>query len=205
MNNFKVENLFPTPILIKKIEREFTKTEIDYFLNQKHEAVPNTGNFTTIDNYVLNRPELLSLKTFLNGSCNDYLQHVISPKNKIDLRITQSWLNFTHLGEYHHSHKHPNSIISGVLYIRADKTNDQIQFINSTDYEQIKPEVEHWNKWNSETWGFPVETGELFLFPSWIRHGVVRKQDSQTRISLSFNTFYRGKIGQNDKLNELDL
>ena len=41
--------------------------------------------------------------------------------SSIHLKITQSWINFTKKGEYHHPHAHPNSLISGVFYVEADK------------------------------------------------------------------------------------
>jgi hypothetical protein len=42
------------------------------------------------------------------------------------------------------------------------------------------------------TWFFPVETGNLFMFPSSTTHQVETKQGNNTRISLAFNTFYKG-------------
>ena len=62
-----------------------------------------------------------------------------------------------------------------------------------------------WNLWNSATWFFPVETGYLFMFPSSTTHQVETKKGNNTRISLAFNTFYKGSVGSNAKLTELIL
>ena len=74
-------------------------------------------------------------------------------------------------------------------------------------YQQIKPitDKEKFNLWNSETWFFPVETGQLIMFPSSTTHQVETKQGNNTRISLAFNTFYKGSVGSNSELTELIL
>ena len=45
----------------------------------------------------------------------------------------------------------------------------------------------------------------LFLFPSFLHHGVDKKKGTNTRISLSFNVFMKGKIGVKEQLTELVL
>ena len=43
------------------------------------------------------------------------------------------------------------------------------------------------------------------MFPSSTTHQVETKQGNNTRISLAFNTFYKGTIGSNFELTELIL
>jgi uncharacterized protein (TIGR02466 family) len=200
-----IESLFPIPIYSTKIDREFTKQELHFLKEQKNHYSKNTGNISTKDNYILNRKEFKNIKKFLDQCCKDYLERIISPKNNIELYITQSWLNYTEENEYHHTHEHPNSVVSGVLYFDCDKENDKIKFSNPIRYQQIKPEIDKYNIWNSHTWWLPVETGQLLMFPSSTTHQVDTKQGTNTRISLAFNTFYKGTIGSNNNLNELIL
>jgi uncharacterized protein (TIGR02466 family) len=200
-----IENLFPTPIYMSNIDRTFTKQELQFVDNQKNKCSKNSGNINTKDNYILNRKEFKNVKKFLDQCCQDYLEKIISPKNNIELYITQSWLNYTEENQYHHIHAHPNSVVSGVLYFDCDKENDKIKFTNPVGYQQIKPEIKNFNIWNSETWFFPVETGQLVMFPSSTTHQVDTKQGNNTRISLAFNTFYKGTLGSNKDLTELIL
>jgi len=204
---YMINNIFPTPIYTTKINRKFTKQELQFVKEQKKHCMSNEGNINTKDNYVLNRKEFKNIKKFLDKHCKDYLEKIICPKNNIDLYITQSWLNYTEANQYHHKHAHPNSVISGVFYFDSDKENDKILFSSSKSYEQIKPVIDKtkYNIWNSETWFFPVETGNLFMFPSSTNHQVETKQGSNTRISLAFNTFYKGTVGSNKALTELIL
>jgi len=200
-----INNLFPTPIYMSNIDRPFTKQELQFVDNQKNKCINNQGNINTKDNYILNRKEFKNIKKFIDKSCQDYLEKIISPKNNIELYITQSWLNYTEENQHHHIHAHPNSVVSGVLYFDCDKKNDQIKFTNPVGYQQIKPEIKDFNIWNSETWWFALETGQLVMFPSSTTYQVETKKGNNTRISLAFNTFYKGIIGSNNDLTELIL
>ena len=97
-------------------------------------------------------------------------------------------------------------MVSGVLYFNSDVENDKILF-SRDDYQQIKPVTDDkkFNLWNSETWFFPVKTGQLIMFPSSTTHQVETKKGNNTRVSLAFNTFYKGTIGSDSLLTELIL
>lgn len=202
-----IQNIFPTPIYTTKIDRGFTKQELEFVKQQKKHCTNNQGNINTKDNYILNRKEFKNIKKFLDKHCKNYLDTVICPKNNIEIYITQSWLNYTESNQYHHKHEHPNSVVSGVLYFDSDIKNDKILFSHSKGYQQIRPTIDKtkFNLWNSETWFFPVETGNLFMFPSSTTHQVETKKGINTRISLAFNTFYKGSIGSDIELTELIL
>ena len=203
MKEHSIESLFSTPIYINSIDRNFTKDELDFVSDQKNYCEDNEGNTKSTDNYILKKQELKDIKIFLNECCQDYLNRIINTQNNIKLDITQSWLNYTKKDQYHHSHAHPNSIISGVFYFDCDK--DSIKFSNPVFYQTIKPLIKSYNSWNSETWSFSTKKGQLFMFPSSLIHQVDIKKGTNTRTSLSFNTFYKGILGSNVTLTELIL
>jgi uncharacterized protein (TIGR02466 family) len=203
-----IQNLFPTPIYMTNMDRPFTKQELKFVKNQKNHTTKNDGNTSSIDNYILNRKELKNIKKIIDTACEDYLQRIICPKEKnLKLYVTQSWLNYTEANQFHHRHEHPNSVISGVLYFDSNKDNDMIKFFSQKVYQQIFADVDEnkFNIWNSTSWWFPVETGQLIIFPSSTTHQVDVKKGNNTRISLAFNTFYKGTIGLNSSLTELIL
>jgi uncharacterized protein (TIGR02466 family) len=203
MKKFFVEGLFPTPVYINNIDRDFTEQELQFVNDQQNNCVKNEGNIHTEDSYILDKKQFKNIKIFLENCCKDYLEKIICPENNIELYITQSWLNYTKENQYHHKHLHSNSIISGVLYFNCN--NDNIKFYNSNINHTIKPLIKKYNFWNSETWTFPAKTGELFMFPSSLNHGVDVKKGDNIRISLSFNTFYRGVLGSDTALTKLIL
>lgn len=199
-----IHGLFPTPVSIEKLKKKFTKKEYEFVEKSKINLNKNAGNSTSNENYILNKKIFSNLKKELSEKVNNYFYNTLFISNKVSPYITQSWLNYTETNQYHHQHSHPNSILSGVLYINANKENDKIKFFKS-ETKTIKFSVENYNIWNSENWWFPVETGCLFLFPSSLSHMVESKQGTNTRISLSFNTFVKGNLGDKKQLTELIL
>ena len=199
-----INGIFSTPIYISKLGRNLTKKELSFIDKSKLDVYKNEGNTTSNNNYILNEKLFFNIKKELNLKVQDYFDKVISPANKITPYITQSWLNYTETNQYHHKHTHPNSLVSGVFYINCHKENDKIKFFNN-NYKTIQLETKNWNLYNSETWWFTVKTGDVILFPSSLSHMVETKQGDNTRISLAFNVFIKGTLGDNKELTELIL
>ena len=193
-------NLFPTPVGKFELGRELTVKEQNFVAAA--ERRPNMGNQSSKDNYVLKNKVLSDLNKFLSESANKYFQEVYRPRDDVKLYITQSWLNYTEPGQFHHKHAHPNSFVSGVFYLNADVTKDKIYFYKD-GYQQIKLPPTDWNLWNSESWWFEAGIGILYMFPSSLTHMVEVVTADKTRVSLSFNTFLKGTIGDNSSLTEL--
>ena len=196
-----IHNLFPTPIGFYELDSPITEDELAFVKGL--EKRPNSGNLTSEDNYLFTEGnELDRLHEFALAKVKEYFQEVYAPKFEVQPYITQSWANYTDKGQFHHKHEHPNSFISGVLYLSADPKLDKIYFYKN-GYQQIKVPTENWNHWNSESWWFEVATNKLILFPSSLTHMVETVQSDETRISISFNTFLEGTIGDAKQLTEL--
>lgn len=203
INNIHIELMFPTPLIITNLDRNFTQQELNFVKKCKNNCCNNFGNLTSNDNYVLENPEFKDLKQFCLEAVNIMIKEAYQPKEKIEPYITQSWLNFTEHKGYHHLHNHSNSFISGVLYINSDIDKDKIQFYRN-EYMQLQIESPSNNiYYNSYT--LPVNTGKLILFPSSTMHQVPKTTNKKTRISLAFNTFIKGNLGNNKGLTELKL
>ena len=200
-----IHGIFPTPVYISKLNRELTNKELSFIDKTKLDVYKNEGNTTSNDNYILNHKAFKDLKKDLYLRVQDYFEKVISPTDTITPYITQSWLNYTETNQYHHKHEHPNSLVSGVFYINCDEQFDKIKFFKKDIYSVIKPEIKEWHLYNSETWWFSVKTGDVILFPSSLTHMVETKEGTNTRISLAFNVFIKGTVGNNKSLTELHL
>ena len=200
-----IHSIFPTPVYFSELNRELTKKELLEVDNLKKDSHNNEGNITSNNNYVLNLKEFKDIKNEIDLRIKDYFEKVICSSNNLKPYITQSWLNYTDKNEYHHRHAHPNSFVSGILYINCNKEYDKIKYFKSDDYQTIKPEIKKYNLYNYDNWWFSVKTGDIVLFPSSLVHMVETKKGDNTRISLSFNIFVKGTIGTNDKLTELNL
>ena len=197
-----INTLFPTPLVFAKLPRKFSEEEVAFIQKCALNITKNTGNTTSIDRYVLDEPVMANIKSFLQFYINYFMSNIEAPYNPVEAYITQSWLNYTQPGEFHHKHEHPNSYLSGVLYINADPDKDKIYFYKS-GYKRINLPTEQFNQFNSESWWFNVGTCDLVIFPSYLTHMVEQTESKDTRISLSFNTFLKGYIGAEESLTAL--
>ena len=60
------------------------------------------------------------------------------------------------------------------------------------------------NVYNSDSWWFEVGAGDLMLFPSSLTH-MVETVQGEDRVSLAFNTFPVGYVGDESSLTALHL
>jgi len=199
--NSDIYSIFPTPIGKYDFYRKYTQEELEYI--KSLDKSKNLGNTKSVDGYVLNHDPLSEISSFCETCVNDFFHKIYKPTDNTNIKITQSWLNYTENGEFHHRHMHPNSFISGVMYIQTDDNLDRIYF-----YEGSKPIIKiystEYNVHNSDSWYFKSVTGQLLLFRSSLEHMVENRPNvDSTRISLSFNTFFTGSIGVNNSLDEL--
>jgi len=199
----QLNQLFPIPVAFFTLDRTLTSDELDFISHQPQRS--NMGNTSSEDNYMIDKLPMYRLKEFMLESANHFFREIYQPKNETKLRITQSWGNYTLPGQYHHKHTHPNSLVSGVYYVQTNPGLDRIYFYKS-GYQHIKFPTDNFNNFNSESWWFDAVQGQLILFPSYLEHMVQSVNDDKvTRISISFNTFPIGQIGDNQELTELFL
>jgi len=118
-----------------------------------------------------------------------------------DFIITTSWFTKTKKGQQSIFHSHKNSFYSGVYYF-GDYSEDSapIAFENPlTPFMDfyMYPSGE-WTIKNSQTWEITPRKNLLILFPSYIRHTIMRSEDDGVRESLAFNIVPIGEYGASD-------
>jgi len=199
----KIQSIFPLPIYFNNINREYTDIEGEFITEQLDMMMANTSNLVSVNRYILDFEPLIDIKKFILEESNNYIKIIYDPISKIECEITQSWLNLSKTNDSHPFHWHPNSFLSGLLYIKANKKFDKIMF-HKFEYEQIKIHSPIKNEYNCEEVLFAVETGDIVMFPSKIPHSVPMV-DSNYRVSLAFNIFLKGKIGNSLMLSDLTL
>ena len=198
-----VSGLFPIPVYKKNIKRPFTDQEKKASLIDYWQIQPGSENYRTSNTNVLNMPTFFSIKQFLSDCINDYVTNIISPETKFNLYVTQSWINFNRKNDRHHQHFHANSIISGVFYLDA-RDDDLISFYTPSRTEIHIVNRPNW--WNMKRIGVPIQSGDLVLFQSYLEHGVEKiMDDNHTRVSLAFNTWFKGELGSEQGLTKLVL
>jgi uncharacterized protein (TIGR02466 family) len=196
----EVFGIFPTPVLKFNLDRDFTKEELDFIYLYEGKIPPppyyvHLGNNATSDKKILEHPEMANLKSAIDACLSEWCKNVYNPINdNFKLKITQSWLNYTKPGEHHDRHYHPNSIVSGVLYIDTNPVKDQIIFNSGKMYDFYIP-WKSLNQFNSMEATITINKREIILFPSNLNHSVPKNIGTNTRISLAFNSFFEGTLG----------
>jgi uncharacterized protein (TIGR02466 family) len=199
-----VMNLFATPLYRAQLGRQFTATEMQFFHSELADAVPAIANKSSINKNVLAAEAMADVRALLQACLDDYFLKIYNSSNQVCLKITQSWLAQSQRGEAHHSHVHPNSVVSGVLYINLAE-QDGIDFYRSDDmvwYELLRKADTYYNAYK---YFIKTEIGDILLFPSNLKHGVQAVTADISRISLSFNSFFAGELGRDGFANALSI
>jgi uncharacterized protein (TIGR02466 family) len=191
----QISPLFPTALGTVNNSSGIDPNEQQIIKDFSNDIETNHGNLSTVSKDVLSK--LPNLHNYILENVKQFLHATVNPENKdLEIYITHSWINYTKKGQHHHLHMHPNSIISGVYYIDTDPMHDVIIFSNpKKTFESIRILPENWNHFNSDEWHVPVLPNMLVMFPSSLYHEVPQVQSERTRVSLAFNTFVRGRIG----------
>ena len=203
----KLYPIFPTAVMKFKFPRKFNSDELKCFTQYKmHSTKFNGADIISQNKMVLDNPNLSDIKKFCDACLAVYMKQVYNPHNSIspELYITQSWINYMRPGTTHSNHIHKNSLISGSFYISANKKYDMIEFLKN-DYNQFNITPEEYNDYNTLDVAMTVETYDLILFPSLLNHYVPPTTNPESRVSLAFNSFIRGKIGHENSLSYLSI
>ena len=203
-----IEPLFPKPLGFLQMDKAVSKKFIEFIKNTQLELIKNNGGAgVSSDVYILDNEEFSDIKQVLTDSVNQYFKEIINPDTDVKLYITSSWIIVNKNGESHPTHAHPNSIVSAVLYIDICE-GDSITFGNP--YTTLFGNLSFGNnvtKWGAPTWTVPAMVNTLVMFPSTLPHMVTPRPNTctGTRISLAFNTWFKGTIGGDGNLPQLHL
>ena len=216
--------IFPLPIYKTNIGREFTKQEqdeLDVITSEqlKEADMKGTGGAKniSIDHYLLNRKIFSSFHSFILHHLKEFVTTVIGidiSKSTWFPHICQSWLNTFEPNHQDSFHAHRNCVISGVFYINCleysgDKP-DGIVFAPTSHHMleefDLPPDIIEDTMFSDKPYHVPAVEGDLILFPSTAYHRVnLNETSDQTRISLAFNTFFFGVLGDYENVSELIL
>ncbi len=197
-------NLFAVPVAKSPIGRNYTDSELKYIESQLERPSKAIDNHASPNKNVLAHDELKDLQTIIQQHLDNYFKAVYNTSNNVALQITQSWLTLSRKGESHHSHTHPNSVVSGVLYVSV-AGNDGINFYRNEENLWFELEPSETNYYNSYKIHVATKVGDLVLFPSSVKHGVNKVTEDIRRVSLSFNTFFSGEMGNPEFSNALRI
>ena len=108
------------------------------------------------------------------------------------------WANINPPGGMNQPHIHPNSLFSGVYYVKSQPKAGRLKIFDPRPGVQLimptrksgDPGRDMWRDANIE----PIE-GRIVMFPAWLWHCVEPNQSNDIRISVSFNFIQEGYHG----------
>ena len=187
---------FPTPIYIADIKHPTLNQELEKDIitwSNKDKGITRTNvqgwHSTT------NMHELSQFKKLVNMlyAC----QKTIYDQEHLDSEpvLGNMWANINPPGGMNRAHQHPNSLWSGVYYIKAPKNSGHLKIDDPrSSAAMCRPKQKDGEKparLLRETHYEPI-AGRCIMFPSWLMHCVDPNQSNDIRISVSFNFLQKG-------------
>jgi len=113
-----------------------------------------------------------------------------------------SWLTYNSNGTYHHLHRHPNSMISAVMYFNEDLSDQDLApmelylpGLGSTFRDfNFDLEIETPNPHNLSRKTMDVKTHRIIVFPSYLMHETFPSGENENRYCIGVNYFIKDRI-----------
>jgi uncharacterized protein (TIGR02466 family) len=172
------------------------------------EFIKNKCNEITDELTLFDNVTFQNTKKLLEIECENYLNECYNIKEMYEnISITNSWGNVTKPKQSHHHHIHPLSVVSGVIYLDNNVDNLNLTFV----LQNRGPIIPHFIDQDKEAdmslktilemYGHDSVSNKnlknhLILFLSNLEHYVTPTVGSIPRKSISFNTFWRGRLGK---------
>lgn len=195
-----VVDLFSQPLYVSDI-----MVSVDEYStiveHQNFTIKDSNGNYHSSNNFILDK--LPKLKQEIIDKLNYYRESILG--SNTNLQLTQSWINYNPTGSSHHVHNHPNSIVSGVVYLTHDPAKLMVSSPLYKPFGNFLTDIKTKTKYNDTKTLIDIKQYNIVIFPSSLYHGVGVNTREETRISLSFNSFYSGILGSKDRLTYLEI
>ena len=182
---------FPTPIYIADIEHPTLNQELERDIvawSNKDKGMIRTnikGWHSTTNMHEL--PEYKKLVDMLYACQKTIYEQEYYESEPV---LGNMWANINPPGGMNRAHQHPNSLWSGVYYIKAPKGSGHLKIDDPrSSAAMCRPSQKDGEKparLFRETHYEPI-AGRCIMFPSWLMHCVDPNESNDIRISVSFN------------------
>lgn len=166
---------------------------------------PNEYGIRSESSYILNLPECKLISEYILSLAKDFGTQVLNHDCE-GYKFSQSWISIKKPNQYHRTHQHPNSLISGVFYYGTflDDT-PAIGFKPDEFPKNLQPSYKNdQNPFLLEEL-FTAKSGYLYMFPSHYLHFVPENRTNIDRKSVAFNIIPTKGFGIETNLTELKV
>ena len=126
---------------------------------------------------------------------DEYVKEIDEDISSLKVSIKDCWFVVLKEGDFHilHEHHYGGAILSGAIYLDVPKKPWPQGNIN---WIANGPSVHMFNS----SWGLQPTSGDVFVWPSWLKHTVYPFKGEGERIMISFNTtLLSARDKKNDK------
>jgi uncharacterized protein (TIGR02466 family) len=204
---YTVTPLFAIP-LYQSIVDDVDLHDIEFIKALEYERMPADNGDYTVSKNVLDISQLANLKSKIQKKIDHFVYEILDCDKTIKFEIQNSWVNRHGKLDFAGSHRHSNSLISGVFYLDVSPDSGAIIFQKDKSYYnlwsdtlevgfnyQTHEDQSRLNVFNADAWGIYPKQNEIVLFPSLLYHSVSENLSGRVRYSLAFNVFPRGNLG----------
>jgi len=187
---------FPTPIYIldikdKNLNAQLEKDVISWMNQDKGIKRTNIKGWHSTTN-MHERPEF---KRLVDALYEAQKKIYIEEHLESEPFLGNMWANVNPPGGMNRAHQHPNSLWSGVYYIKAEKNSGQLKIDDPRAAASMVRPRQKSDKVPSRLWRethYEPIAGRCIMFPSWVMHCVDPNESNDIRISVSFNFLQKG-------------
>ena len=188
---------FPTPVYIKEIPNA---GELNFYLEknilQWNKKDPKGVNKTNVNGWhsqtdMNKREEYNPLTKQLFNMQEEIFEKEYLTEKPV---LGNMWANINYPGGYNRPHLHPNSLFSGVYWIKAPEKSGNLMLYEPRQGAQCTMPNRKKGKVPPELWRevhYTPKAGMIIMFPSWLWHEVQPNNSNDIRISVSFNFLQR--------------
>ena len=141
MNLKNKNSLLIFPTLIKKCDNFLNKKECKDFIKELKKIPTKNHGALTSDKSTSSHSDVSNIHIKLGNEFNNRLSSIIDEYAEEygyeKLIISNSWHNIQYKNSVLSTHCHPNSIISGVLYLKVDSLSSKLFFYNPNPHVQF--------------------------------------------------------------------
>lgn len=188
------EEFFPTSVYGKdiKLDNDRLAQHIISWSNQD-QGVQKTnykGWHSTTD--MANKGEYQLLVNELNTMCKEVFNEEWLDREPV---LGNMWANINPKDGMNQPHIHPNSLFSGVYYVKSNPQAGRLKIYDPRPGSQIVMPNRKQGKLPKHLWkdaNIDPIPGRIIMFPAWLWHSVEPNQSNDIRISISFNFIQHG-------------
>jgi len=136
---------------------------------------------------LLEREEFKEIRDVIEQKTLSYANALKYDVKQHKPKINECWVNVYSMTHSQELHRHPNSVFSGIYYVKAPKDSSPTLFHSEVSDIMLEPPITESNPLNTHVTALDAIEGRMIVFRSWLRHSVLPSTVAEDRVTIAFN------------------